>query len=89
MHRNRLGCLSGTGIIAALIAVLSIAGYGFVSGGVMFSPGPLNAGVGQSPDGVSSHAEIDGDCESCHVAPWQSETMDDRCIVCHAKLAAE
>src|SRR5512134_2798381 len=89
MHRNRLGCLSGTGIIAAFIAILSIAGYGFADGGVMFSPGPLNAVAGQPLGGVASHAEIDGDCKSCHTAPWESETMDDRCVVCHTSVSAE
>ena len=88
MQRNRLGCLSGTGIIAALIAVLSIAGYGFADGGVMFSPGPLNAVAGPPLGGVVSHTEIDGDCKACHVAPWETETMDDRCMVCHATVAA-
>lgn len=43
MHKNCLGGLSGTGLIAVVITALSIAGFGFASGGVMFSPGPLNA----------------------------------------------
>lgn len=88
MRAYRLGCLSSTGILAALIAVLSIAGYGFASGGVMFSPGPLNAVEGQLLGGVASHAQIDGDCQACHVAPWEAETMDDRCVVCHTNIRA-
>ena len=40
MRNKRLGCLSGTGILAALITALVIAGYAFARGGLMYSPGP-------------------------------------------------
>ena len=55
----------------------------------MFSPGHLNADQGQVLGGVSSHDEIEGDCKLCHTAPWQPETMDDRCVVCHGNITAE
>ena len=87
--RQRLGCLSGTGIVAALIAVLIIAGYVYARGGLLFNPGPLNAQSGRVLGGVTSHAEIGGNCESCHTAPWESERMADRCIVCHTDIATE
>jgi hypothetical protein len=89
MRLKRLGCFSGVGIISAVIAVLAITGIAFTSGGAMFSPGPLNADQGRLLGGVSSHAEIAGDCKSCHTAPWQAETMDDRCVACHEVIAAE
>ncbi len=89
MNRRGLGCLSGTGIIAGLIAVFSIVGYGFASGGVMFSPGRLNSQPGEPLSGYVSHAEIDGNCNACHVAPWDTATMDDRCLVCHANVAED
>ncbi len=85
MRRTRLGCLSGTGLIAALITLLAIAGYGFASGSVMFSPGALNAVQGQMIGGVTSHAEIE-DCAACHAAPWEADSMDDRCVVCHTDV---
>jgi len=87
--RQRLGCLSGTGLIAALIAALVIAGYVYARGGLLFNPGPLNAQSGRALGGVTSHAEIGGNCESCHTAPWESETMADRCVVCHTDIAAQ
>jgi len=55
----------------------------------MFSPGKLNADQGPVLGSVSSHADIAGDCKLCHTAPWQSDTMDDRCIACHANISAE
>jgi len=87
--RQRLGCLSGTGLIAALIAALVIAGYVYARGGLLFNPGPLNAQSGRALGGVTSHAEIGDNCESCHTAPWESETMADRCVVCHTDIAAQ
>ena len=89
MRTARLGCLTGTGIIAALIAALAIAGYAFASGGSMFSPGSLNAVQGQTLGNVSSHADIAGNCRSCHVAPWDNATMSDRCVVCHTDISAQ
>ncbi|NWG08002.1 MAG: hypothetical protein HXY35_15100 [Chloroflexi bacterium] len=89
MRGARLGCLTGTGIFAALVTAFAIAGYAFASGGTMFSPGSLNSERGLPLGGVSSHAEIAGDCGSCHSAPWEPGTMDDRCIACHADITAQ
>jgi hypothetical protein len=89
MQRTRLGCLTGTGIIAALIATFAIVGYGLASGGQMFSPGALNAIFGQPLGGVTSHADIAGACSTCHVAPWEPGTMDDRCVVCHTDVRTQ
>jgi hypothetical protein len=89
MRRNRLGCLTGTGILAALITAFLIAGYAVASGGSMFSPGHLNASRGSPLGGVTSHAEIAGACNTCHTSPWESQTMDDQCVVCHTDIPAQ
>ena len=39
---NRLGCLTGTGIVTALLTALIIAGYAYARGGLMYNPGPLS-----------------------------------------------
>ena len=89
MQKNRLGCLSGTGIIAAVITALVIVGYVYARGGLLYNPGPLNAQSGEVLGGVTSHAEIGGDCNACHTAPWESARMEDRCIVCHGSIAVQ
>ena len=89
MKANRLGCLSGTGIIAAIIAALMIAASALASGGSMYSPGALNAQPGIVLGGVASHADIAGNCKACHAAPWEMDTMDDRCSTCHVDVAEE
>ena len=89
MRSNRLGCLTGTGLIAALITALAIAGYAFAAGGLMYNPGPLSARGGEMLGGVTSHAELGGNCDACHTAPWESATMADRCAVCHADIASQ
>jgi hypothetical protein len=89
MRSNRLGCLTGTGILAALVTVLVIAGYAYARGGLLFNPGPLNAEGDRSLGGVTSHSQIGGECKACHTAPWEAETMADRCIVCHTNIAGQ
>ena len=89
MHNSRLGCLTPTGIIAALLTAFFIAGVVFARGGVLYSPGPLNAQAGEAVGGVTSHAETGGDCKACHVAPWEADTMSDRCTTCHVNVAAD
>jgi hypothetical protein len=89
MHTSRLGCFTSTGIIAALITALVIAGAAFAQGGVLYSPGALNAQSGEMLGGVTSHAETGGECKVCHVAPWSTEGMADRCAVCHTDIASQ
>lgn len=89
MQRNRLGCLSGMGIMAALVTVLVIAGFAYTRGGLLYNPGPLNAQSGETLGGVSSHAEIGGNCEACHTAPWEPARMEDRCVDCHGEIAIQ
>lgn len=89
MHNSRLGCFTLTGIIAALITAVVIAAVAFMQGGVLYNPGDLNAQSGETLGGVTSHAEIGGECKTCHVAPWSSLTMADLCTSCHTDVAAQ
>lgn len=89
MNNNRLGCLSPSAIIASLLTLLVIAGFGFTSGSDLFSAGSLNAKVGENIGGVTSHAEIGDDCAKCHSAPWETATLGDRCQVCHTDISAQ
>jgi len=86
---KRLGCLSGTGIIAAIITSLVIVGYVYAKGGLLYNPGPLNAQGVEVLGGVNSHAEIGGNCKACHTAPWESARMEDRCVDCHGNIAVQ
>ena len=88
-NSNRLGCLTGTGLIAAIITSLVIAGYVYAKGGLLYNPGPLNAQSGHTLGGVSSHADIGGNCKACHTAPWSSAKMEDRCVDCHGDIAIQ
>ena len=89
MRSNRLGCLTSTGIVAALITALVIAGYAYARGGTMYNPGPLSEQRGEALGGVTSHAEIGENCDACHTAPWESAIMADRCAACHTDIASQ
>jgi hypothetical protein len=91
MRTNRLGCLTGTGMIAALITVFVIAGFVYAKGGLLYNPGPLSAHGDEMETlgGVRSHAEIGGNCKACHTAPWESAKMADRCSTCHSVIASQ
>ena len=89
MNNNRLGCLTSTGIFAALVTVVAIVGVAFASGSQMFSAGPLNAQAGEEMlGGVTSHAQI-AECNACHTAPWERASMADRCANCHQEIVAQ
>lgn len=88
MQNNRLGCLTSTGLLAALITLFVLVGVGFASGGHMFSSGDLNTQTGELIGGVNSHAQIPK-CKACHSAPWEHETMADRCLACHTNIAEQ
>jgi hypothetical protein len=89
MGSRRPGCFTSTGLIAALVTAFVIAGYAYARGGLMYSPGPLNSQSGEMLGGVTSHAEIAGDCDACHTAPWESAVMAERCAVCHTGIAIQ
>ncbi len=103
MKNTRLGCFTATGIMAAVLTILIIAGFALASGGLLFSPGALNArtgiplgGTGSNNaregaplGGVSSHAEIAGQCDLCHASFWSQTTMADKCVACHTDVEAQ
>ncbi len=89
MKSNRFGCVTASGVIAALVAVLLVAAIFLLNGGSLFSPGALSAKNGYSRGGVTSHAELNGNCAACHTAPWEKTTMADRCLACHWEVATE
>ena len=60
MRNSRLGCLTPTGIIAALLTAFVIAGFAFAQGGVLYSPGPLNAQAGEALGGAVGFHEHGG-----------------------------
>jgi hypothetical protein len=87
MHMKKLGCISMTGFLAALLTLLFITGVGIARGGRQFSPGALNNQAGnQVLGGIRSHAETGGRCSSCHTQPWSGLSMSDRCLECHTEL---
>lgn len=83
MKRKQLGCLTTGGLIALIVALVVVGtSYAFTRN-KMFSPGDLNAQIGQPLGGVSSHAELIEECAACHPAPWDGTDMADLCIDCH------
>ena len=88
MHRSKLGCFTGAGIVAALITLFGIVGVALASGSQMFSAGGLNAESGQTYGGVNSHAQIQK-CSACHAVLWSPDSMADRCAGCHTDIAAQ
>ena len=85
---NRLGFLTGSGLIMALIVPLVVGAAGIATGGQIFSSGPLNAISGATQvGGVWTHAELA--CSKCHTPFWSSERMGDRCLDCHTDVAQE
>jgi len=87
-NTNRLGCFTGTGLIAALITFFILVGVAFASGGQMFSSGSLNNQPGEMIGNVDSHANIT-ECRACHSAPWEQATMADRCLACHTDIVQQ
>lgn len=87
---NRLGFLSGTGIIAAIVVLGGVVAWTLIAGPTLFSPGPLSAATkGRTLGGVTSHASLGANCAACHTAPWSSSTMADRCIACHSEVSTQ
>ncbi len=88
--RKSPGCLSIPGILSALVTLLLIAAAVTLKGGALFSAGALNAEPGEEIlGGVASHYEIGGQCKACHSAPWEAQTMADRCMACHTQILTE
>jgi len=89
MNHTRLGFLTPSGLLAAGLTVLVIVVIGVWQGGVIFNPGALNAQAGDPLSGATSHAGIGGLCSACHAPFWGPDWMADRCMDCHAEIAAQ
>lgn len=87
---DRLGFLTVSGAVGAVVALAALLGWVMLSGLTPFSPGGLNAMARTQPlGGVVSHAELGGHCEACHTAPWDAQTMTDRCVACHKDVGTQ
>jgi len=85
-----LGCLTGSALIAAILASLTILAAAAASGNAIFSPGELSTGSGEmAVSGVESHSDLGRECAACHPSFWSGERMGDRCVACHGNLAEE
>jgi len=85
-----LGCLTGSALIAAVLAAVAILGAAAATGNGIFSPGELGGDRGEAPiGGVVSHTELETRCAACHPAIWSGDRMGDRCLACHAEVAQE
>lgn len=84
-----LGCLTGGGMLAALLSAGVIALAAQASSLRIFSPGPLSAATGPPRGDIASHAELESECAACHPPFWSPTTMGDRCLTCHGEISAE
>ncbi|MDO8716043.1 MAG: hypothetical protein Q7J73_04475 [Dehalococcoidales bacterium] len=76
--------------LVALCAILAVLAVALVTKQSIFSPGALNAQAAQNAwGGVSSHADISGNCGACHAPPFSTDTMANRCLACHTAVADE
>jgi hypothetical protein len=89
MQKKPFGCLTIPGIVTAVLTMLVVLVVGLLRGGVLFSPGPLNAQAGGLIGSVTSHADLSGRCAACHAYFWQNSTMADRCVQCHVDVASQ
>ena len=85
--KKRIGCLTSSGLISALVTLVIMIGFVMAQGYELFSPGALNSQTGEMMGGVVSHAEIGGECSLCHTAPWNKTSMADQCVKCHVNIA--
>jgi len=86
MEKKPFGCLTVPGLITAVLTGLVVLAVGLLRGGVLFSPGPLNAQAGALIGSVTSHADLSGRCTACHAFFWQRAAMADRCVLCHTDV---
>ena len=77
------------GLLLTILIFLGVGATLWLYGGEAFSPGHLSAVAprGTRPGGVTSHAEIEYRCESCH-QPLNT-TQETLCLDCHQNVSAE
>ena len=85
-----LGCLTGSALIATVLAAVAIFAAAAATGNTIFSPGRLSAqGSSGAIRGASSHSDLAKQCAACHPAFWSGDRMGDRCVECHADVGDE
>jgi hypothetical protein len=89
MNNSRLGCLTPSGLIAAGLTIVIIVVITLLQGGVVFTPGALNAVTGNPLGGYASHAEFSGQCRLCHAPFWDASGMAARCEACHTEIPVQ
>lgn len=79
------------GGIAALVTLVAVVAAWGLSGGAIFSPGPLHAGdsTPRLLGGVESHAGLARRCGACHAPPGSDADMSARCVACHRDVGRE
>ena len=87
MDDRHLGFLIPYAIIAGVITLLLTLGLYLTRGGLLFSPGPLDPRSGATLQGVTSHAELSGQCSACHGKLLDNSTMDRNCETCHEDVS--
>ncbi|MEW5829005.1 MAG: cytochrome c3 family protein [Chloroflexota bacterium] len=88
-ERRRLGCISGTALIATTVTLAVITILALARGGLMFNPGELNAQPGETLGGVNTHASLAKECSRCHPAFWATSRMNDLCVECHSGISVQ
>ena len=94
--------LAAVVLVIAVVAVVLVKGLSIFSPGSLSARSGQDSSLVldlsfslQNPrpstdlNGVSNHAQLSGDCGACHAPPWSSETMAQRCLKCHTKVAGE
>jgi hypothetical protein len=88
-EKKPYGCLTVPGLVTAFLTVLVVVAVGLARGGMLFSPGPLNAQAGAKLGNISSHADLGRSCSACHAFFWEKGTMADHCVECHTDVASQ
>jgi len=87
---NRLGFMSTTGILGAIIVLIAVGAWTFFLGQGLFSPGALNSSsAGKALGGVTNHAALGGQCAACHGSPWGARTQAQLCMSCHTDVSTQ
>lgn len=78
----------GLGGTTLILSVLGVSLLLALTSGAMFNPGPLNGRVHPESEHktIRSHAGLANQCSACHVSPWSSTTMEQKCLACHTSI---
>ncbi len=85
MENSRIGCLTRSGIIIAVLAIVVLAVVFIWQGGALFSPGPLNAQAGKPLGGVTLSCRHWLALFNLPCALLDAAGMANRCMKCHTR----